>query len=120
MAKVQDAGLRAEQVAAAWLKKQGLRLLETRVSCRFGELDLVMRQGNELVLVEVKYRATGLDSALASVSASKRKKLSLAAQWLYSQRPEWGSLVWRFDVIALAGDLSKPEVKWLPAAFELA
>lgn len=115
-----EAGLVAEQVAAGWLQKQGLRLLEQRVSCRFGEIDLVMRERNQLVLVEVKYRAQGLTQAVASVSPAKQKKCSLTAQWLYSQRPAWQSLTWRFDVIALAGDLSAPKVKWLPAAFELA
>lgn len=113
-------GLEAEQVAGSWLKAQGFKLLEARVSCRYGEIDLVMRNRSHLLLVEVKYRAGGLTTAIDSVTAAKQKKLSLAARWLYSQRPEWQSLTWRFDVLALSGDLEKPDVKWLPAAFELA
>lgn len=113
-------GLDAERVAADWLRSKGLTLLQSRVTCRFGEIDLVMRDRRHLVLVEVKYRKNHLDDAFASVTSSKQKKLSLAAQWLFGQHPEWQALNWRFDVLALAGELAEPEVEWLQAAFELA
>lgn len=115
----QKLGNAAEAFAEKWLAAKGFELLERQLSCRFGEIDLVMRRQQLLVLVEVKYRAKDLAGAIASVSLSKQKKLSLAASWLFANRPQWQSLEWRFDVLAIAGDLNDPTVQWLPAAFEL-
>jgi putative endonuclease len=114
-----ESGDAAERFAESWLRAKGFELLERQVSCRFGEIDLVMRRKRVLALVEVKYRAKDLSAAILSVSPVKQKKLSLAASWLYSQRPQWQSLEWRFDVLAVAGDMASPEVQWVPAAFEL-
>lgn len=107
-------------MAADWLQSKGLSLLQSRVSCRFGEIDLVMRDRRHLVLVEVKYRRQQLAAAVASVTTSKQRKLSLAARWLFAQHPEWQALAWRFDVLAISGDLASPQIEWLPAAFDLA
>lgn len=112
-------GDEAELVAQRWLQRKGLKLLERQVACRFGEIDLVMQQGSSVVLVEVKYRQGALFDAFESVTAAKRRKLGLAARWLYVNRPQWQDMNWRFDVLALAGDLKSPEVEWLSAAFEL-
>lgn len=106
-------------MAERWLQRKGLTALERQVVCRFGEIDLVMQQGGSLVLVEVKYRQTTLLNAFESVTAVKQRKLCSAAAWLYAHRPQWQAMDWRFDVLALAGDLKAPEVQWLPAAFEL-
>ena len=58
-------GRRAEWLAALWLGLKGYRLLARRVQASGGEIDLVMRRGDQLVFVEVKARAT-LDSGLAA------------------------------------------------------
>lgn len=113
------AGDTAEQLAAVWLRKQGFELLEQNLQCRFGEIDLVMRKADILALVEVKYRAAGLDAAALSVTAAKQRRLSQAAQWFFTRRPLWQGLQCRFDVLCVAGELARPEFKWLPAAFEL-
>ena len=108
-----------EDKAAAWLCQQGCELLEQRVVSRFGELDLVVKQQDVLVVVEVKYRRANMAEALESVTMAKRIKLIKAAQWLYANRPEWQSLQWRFDVVAVSGPAERPEFKWLKAAFDL-
>lgn len=112
-------GATAERVAEQWLCAKGLKSLERQVACRFGEIDLVMRDKGSVVLVEVKYREASLQAAVDSVTMAKRRKLGLAAKWLYGQRPEWQQLAWRFDVLAVSGDLSAPEVRWLTSAFEI-
>lgn len=109
----------AEVVAEQWLHKQGLRPLMRQYRGRLGEIDLVMRDRDTLVIIEVKYRQQGLGQALESVGAAKQKKLSLTAQRLYAEKPEWQSMSWRFDVLALAGALQAPEVKWIRSAFEM-
>lgn len=111
-------GLEAETLAAQWLAKQGCQILERNVSCRGGELDIVVRHGKVIALVEVKHRRHSVTSALQSVGAAKQRKLSIAAAWLYAQHEEWQSLNWRFDVLAVVGDLSAPRYEWMQAAFD--
>jgi len=53
-----DRGAWAEDAAAAFLVKRGLKLLERNYRCRFGEIDLVLRDARTLVFVEVRYSGT--------------------------------------------------------------
>src|SRR5690606_38709206 len=98
----QRRGLHFEQLALRYLQRQGLTLVAQNYRCRGGELDLVMRQRDMLVFVEVRYRQR-LDygSALATVVHSKQRRLILAAQHYLLQHPEYASLPCRFDVIAI-------------------
>lgn len=112
-------GDEAELVAERWLQAQGLKPLERQYRCRFGEIDLIMKDGATLVLVEVKYRSHKLADAIASVGFAKQKKLSQAARLLFTERPQWQSLDWRFDVLAMAGNPQTPQINWFKAAFEL-
>ncbi|MGH8757706.1 MAG: YraN family protein, partial [Burkholderiales bacterium] len=52
-------GTAAERVAATFLQSHGLKLLETNYRCRFGEIDLIMRDGDTLVFAEVRLRTSG-------------------------------------------------------------
>ena len=54
-----ETGSRYEEAAAAFLQKQGLTLLEKNFRSRFGEIDLILKDGAYLVFTEVKYRADG-------------------------------------------------------------
>jgi len=63
-------GPMAEAAAEEFLSGRGLRLLERNYRCRFGELDLVMRDGETLVFVEVRYRGSNsFGGAVASITA---------------------------------------------------
>lgn len=108
-------GSDAEALASRFLQTQGLRLLERNVRCRRGEIDLVMRDGDTLVFVEVRQRSRALwGSAAESITAQKRRKLSLAAQEYLQKHPTSGAC--RFDVVAIDAD-NPPE--WIPHAFEV-
>jgi putative endonuclease len=73
-------GLAAEELALAFLKKQGLTLVERNWRCRGGELDLIMRDGAFWVFVEVRKRASSaFGGAGASITAEKCRKLQHAA-----------------------------------------
>ena len=75
-----DLGARYEALACVHLQAAGLNLLARNFSTRFGELDLVMRDRNVLVFVEVRYRAgTRFGSGAESITASKRPRLITAA-----------------------------------------
>jgi len=110
-----------ERSASAFLKKHGLRVLKSSYRCRFGELDLVCKDGRSLVVVEVRARSrSSYVSAVESVDAAKRNKLVQATRHLLMTHPQWCGWPLRFDVVAIdAADTPSPEFKWLRNAFEL-
>lgn len=98
MAGTQHSGREAEDRAQHFLQVQGLTLVDRNYRCRGGEIDLLMRDGDALVFVEVRLRRnTGFGGALASVDARKQRRLTIAAQH-YLQRHRWQGPC-RFDVI---------------------
>jgi len=115
----EPSGAAFEQRACAALEQAGLQLLARNYSTRRGELDLVMRDGDTIVFVEVRYRrSAGHGDATASVTARKRARVILAArQWLgahpaYAQRP------CRFDVVSYDGPAAAARQTWLRGAFD--
>src|SRR5690606_19407772 len=74
-------GAAVEAAAGRHLAEAGLRPVATNAAARFGELDLVMRDGQTLVFVEVRYRRSDrFGGGAASVDARKRRRLVLAAR----------------------------------------
>ena len=109
-----ERGRAMEDAALAWLQARGLFLVTRNFRCRGGEIDLIMREGGELVFVEVRARASrSHGGAAASITPAKQKRLLLAAQ-LYLQRlPRLPAC--RFDVLAFEGS----QVEWLRGAIHL-
>jgi putative endonuclease len=109
-------GADAEDRALAFLAARGLVLVVRNFRCRGGELDLVLRDGATLAIVEVRKRShPGFASAAESVDLRKRRRLLLAAQAFLAARPEFSRAPLRFDVVTLdAGD----RIEWLRAAFD--
>lgn len=111
----QRAGAAAEQLALDYLSSRGLRLVERNFRARAGEIDLIMREAEELVFVEVRARASaGFGGAAASVTAAKQRRIHRAAQLYLQSRlgdARWPAL--RFDVVALESG----SIRWLRSAF---
>ncbi len=106
-------GDHAEAQAERWLRRQGLTTLARNYRCRRGEVDLIMRQGETLIFVEVRLRRhAGFGGALASVDARKQQRLILAAQH-YLQRHSWDGPC-RFDVVGLD---AQGVADWIQDAF---
>jgi putative endonuclease len=114
LSEKQRQGQRWEGRALAYLKQQGLRLVEANFSCKCGEIDLVMRDGEDLVFVEVRQRAgTGHGGAAASITPAKIARLVHAAQFYLLRFAEVPAC--RFDVVAIDGD----QIEWLRNAIEV-
>ena len=74
------AGARAEALAAQYLTRQGLVIVERNFRTRFGEIDLIARDGRSLVFVEVRLRRSkSHGGAVESITARKRERLVAAA-----------------------------------------
>ncbi len=108
-------GAAAETQAAAYLQQNGLKILARNWSCRFGEIDLIAQDGDTLVFVEVRQRASSrFGDAASSITASKQAKLIATAQiYLASQKKRTPAC--RFDAILLDGDTPP---RWLKHIIE--
>ncbi|MBU0624810.1 YraN family protein [Patescibacteria group bacterium] len=94
-------GLKGERAAARYLKKNGYKILARRWKCRFGELDLVAKQGDEVVFIEVKTRATdNFGGAISAVGWHKAIRLRAAAH-SYLSVNNLLAVPFRIDVIAI-------------------
>jgi len=112
-------GNECEKLALAYLRRRGLRLVCRNFRCRFGEIDLVMRDDAVLVVVEVRYRRPGqYASAAMSVDAGKQRRLVLAGSMFLAGAPEYADSPVRFDVVALDGSShQESKIQWLRDAF---
>jgi putative endonuclease len=91
----------AETVAAAWLRLFGYRILARGLRTPVGEIDIVARRGDTLVVVEVKSRSS-IAVAAHSLPLWQRRRIVRAAQWYLAGRPALARLALRFDVVLLA------------------
>ncbi|MBH3340116.1 YraN family protein [Pseudomonas mendocina] len=113
-----DLGRASEQAARQHLERNGLRLIEQNWSCRRGELDLVMLDGDTVVFVEVRARRhSAWGGALESIDARKRGKLVIAAELFLQQHSRWTRYPCRFDVVAISTD-GATRLDWIKNAFD--
>lgn len=108
-----------EALAASYLKAQGLTLATQNYSSKYGEIDLICKDGQTWVFVEVKYRrSAAYGGAISTISSTKQQKLKLCASFYLQQLGinEYNTSC-RFDVVALQGDLTQPQITWLKNAF---
>lgn len=93
-------GVRGENLAAKYLASLGYRLLERNARSRFGEIDIVARDGEDIVFAEVRTRSVGkILPADRTVGPDKLKKLARAARIWVSENNYEG--FWRIDLVAV-------------------
>lgn len=116
MAEHLKAGANAEALAQNFLRKQGFKVLDTNVRCKFGEIDLIAVDGKTLVFVEVRLRThTQFGSAVETVTIHKQRKLIKTAQWYLASHPRWQQAFMRFDVIGIDAN---QQLTWIKEAFQ--
>ena len=114
-----DKGNITERFAESYLNKHGLTSVENNYHSRQGEIDLIMRDGETYVFIEVKYRKNmNFGGAISAIPASKQKKIKHCITFYLHQLGlnEYNTPC-RIDVVALVGDITKPQVTWLMNAF---
>ena len=115
----QRLGRIAEDIAVSFLLSHGLEILLRNFRRRAGELDIIARQRDVLVIVEVRTRSDArFGGAAASVGRSKQQRLLRAAQQLLQQRRDLARLPARFDVIVVhEPTCAGQRVQWIRHAF---
>ena len=104
-----------ERKAADYLKKQGLFILKYNYRCRYGEIDLIARDREYLVFVEVKYRkGTWSGRALEAVNFAKQKIICKVARYFLTVEYHNVDIPCRFDVVGI----DDKRVYWVKNAFE--
>ncbi len=112
----QQRGSAAEQLALDHLLAQGLTLVARNYRCRMGEIDLVMRDADTTVFVEVRLRGrSAFAGAAESIDARKQGRIIAAAQHYLMGKAD---LPCRFDCVLLSR-LEPGAIEWLRAAFTL-
>jgi len=110
----QRIGQAAELAAVDFLKSQGVVILLRNFRLRLGELDIVARDGDTLIIVEVRKRSSNrFGGAAASVDARKRIKIQRTAALLLEKRPALRAMPVRFDVVAI----TPTGIDWIKHAF---
>ncbi|MBM3314592.1 YraN family protein [candidate division WOR-3 bacterium] len=112
-----ERGAAAEKLARAWLAGRGYRVIESNYRSRVGEIDIICKDRDTVVFVEVKSRATAdFGSPAQAVDHRKQRKLRrLAEQYLIERRLE--SSPARFDVLSILAGPAGPRVEHFEGAF---
>ncbi len=113
----QRLGSLGESLAAEVLRRNGYRILARNVRTPLGEIDLIARQGDTLVFIEVKMRRSlRCGTPAEAVTSSKQRRLRRAAEYYLLKQPARAVKI-RFDVVAITLIADNPEVKIIQAAF---
>jgi putative endonuclease len=101
-------GRHGERVAARFLERRGFRVIGTGFLARRGELDLICRKGERLVVVEVKTRSSDAFGAPSEAVGARKRKALRAAASEYRALAGWRGPI-DFAVVAITGD-AEPEL----------
>ena len=107
-------GTDKENLAAKYLEKQGMRIVERNFRSRQGEIDIIGYHKGYLVFVEVKYRkSAAVGTPQEAVGLQKQKQICKVADYYRLCRGLNAQTMIRYDVVAIQGDV----IQWIPNAF---
>jgi len=114
-----ELGKKGEELALRFLKKKGYRIIEKNYVCKMGEMDIIGKEKDTLVFIEVKTRtSTEFGPPQLAVHSSKQRQLSkVALNYLNEKR--LNDVKARFDVVAIVLEQNREEIDLIRDAFEL-
>ena len=116
--KGRNSGTHWEKTAEAFLRDQGLKLLNRNFSSRFGEIDLIMEDEKTIVFIEVKFRKNDHHGSGAdAVTFHKQSRISRTAAWYLARNPHRAEQFCRFDVISIDPNKRDQGINWIKSAF---
>ena len=112
-------GKKGEEKALRFLKKKGYRIIEKNYVCKLGEMDIIAKEKDTLVFVEVKTRTTTeFGPPQLAVNSSKQRQLSKVAL-NYLKEKQLEEVKARFDVVAILLGQKGEQIELIKDAFEL-
>lgn len=115
----QQYGAQSESLAARLLKRRGYTILETNYRTPLGEIDIIARDRDTIVFVEVKARRSlGFGGPKWAVTPKKQRKISMVALY-YLKTTRQSQAKARFDVVAIRSLTEPPQVEIIRNAFDL-
>ena len=116
----QKFGKKGESVAVRYLKKQGYRIVEQNYRSKAGEIDIIAREKQSLVFVEVKTRSSrSFGSPKWAITPKKQKVISMAALY-YLKMTNQKDVDARFDVVSILLQGEDTQIELVRNAFDLA
>jgi len=114
-----ELGKQGEEIAIRFLKKKGYRILIRNYVCKMGEMDIIARDKDTLVFIEVKTRAsTAFGPPQLAVNSTKQMQLSKVALYFLKEKA-LEDVKARFDVVAILLRPEREEVELIKDAFDL-
>lgn len=123
MSTTREQGEYSESLACQYLENKGFKLIEKNFNCRMGEIDLIMKDSDSLVFIEVRYRKNNnFGSGVESITASKQSKLIKTASLYLQQHDKLNRYPSRFDVVSISGFIGTTNIdninfNWIKNAF---
>ncbi len=115
-----ELGRLGEGLARKKIKSFGYHFMASNYRCPLGEVDLIAKDGDTIVFIEIKTRkGRSLGYAKEAVHEKKKRQLSKVALAYLKSTGLWGSKA-RFDVVAIQLREGRPEIEWVKNAFDLA
>ena len=121
MNKIQkkEIGRKGEEVALRFLKKRGYQIIERNYVCKMGEMDIIAREKDILVFVEVKTRtSTMFGPPQLAVNSKKQSQMSKVALYFLKEK-KLEDVKARFDVVAILLGQKGAEIELIKDAFDL-
>jgi len=113
-------GSQGESFVCVHLRKMGYEIIQTNYASRYGEVDIIAQEGDEICFIEVKTRSgASYGDPLEAITAAKRHKLIRMAQWYLAQK-NLENVNARFDVAGVfSNSFGEPTLEIIKNAFEL-
>jgi len=112
-----NTGILNERLAQTYLESHGLKLEKKNYKVKFGEIDLIMRDKEYLVFVEVRYRCkSNYGSSVESVTPNKQRRIIRTALHYLQKTQQLDAIDCRFDVVGID---HKQEIVWIKDAFQV-
>ena len=113
-----ELGKKGEEVALRFLKKKGYRVIERNYVCKMGEVDIIAKEKDTLVFIEVKTRtSTAFGPPQLAVTPAKQMQISKAA-WSFLKEKRIEDVKARFDVVAILIRPEGEEIELIRDAFD--
>ena len=111
-------GKKAEEAACQYLQKADLALIEKNFTCRYGEIDLIMKDKEIYVFTEIRLRnSQDFTNSLESITKAKQARIIKAATIYLLEKNLWNKTRCRFDVVGMIQKNNEFQFDWIKNAF---